>query len=66
LFSLFLILNGFERFFIEKIRVNNKMDFLGMKITQAEIISTSLVIIGLIGLWYFTRYYKKKKTKTNN
>ncbi len=66
LFSLFLILNGIERFFIEKIRVNNKMDFLGMKITQAEIISTCLVLIGLIGLWYFTRYYKKKKTKTNN
>jgi phosphatidylglycerol---prolipoprotein diacylglyceryl transferase len=61
LFSIFLILNGIERFFIEKIRVNNKMDFLGMKITQAEIISTCLVIIGLIGLWYFTRYYKKKK-----
>jgi prolipoprotein diacylglyceryl transferase len=66
LFSIFLILNGIERFFIEKIRVNNKMDFLGMKITQAEIISTCLVIIGLIGLWYFTRYYKKKKTKTLN
>lgn len=66
LFSIFLILNGIERFFIEKIRVNNKMDFLGMKITQAEIISTCLVIVGLIGLWYFTRYYKKKKTKTLN
>lgn len=61
LFSIFLIMNGVERFFIEKIRVNNKMNFLGMKVTQAEIISTSLVIIGLLGIWYFTKYYKKKK-----
>jgi phosphatidylglycerol---prolipoprotein diacylglyceryl transferase len=61
LFSIFLMMNGVERFFIEKVRVNNKLDFLGMKITQAEIISTSLVIIGLLGIWYFTSYYKKKK-----
>ncbi|MFN5422177.1 MAG: prolipoprotein diacylglyceryl transferase, partial [bacterium] len=50
LFALYLMLNGFERFFIEKIRVNSTYDFLGFHPTQAEIISTLLVIGGGI-LW---------------
>lgn len=54
LFALYLILNGIERFFIEKIRVNNRMDFLGFHPTQAEVISTFLVLVG-IGLWIYLR-----------
>ena len=50
LFALYLIMNGVERFLIEKIRVNNKMDFLGMQPTQAEIISSILILSG-IALW---------------
>ena len=50
LFALYLILNGVERFLIEKIRVNNKMDFLGFQPTQAEVISIGLIIIGVV-LW---------------
>ena len=46
IFSIYLILNGTERFFIEKIRVNTEYDFLG-GITQAEIISFCLVITGI-------------------
>ncbi|TNE81506.1 MAG: diacylglyceryl transferase [Bacteroidetes bacterium] len=57
LFSIYLMLNGAERFLIEKIRVNNKMDFLGMELTQAEIISFSLILLGLVSLLYF---YKDK------
>jgi phosphatidylglycerol:prolipoprotein diacylglycerol transferase len=48
LFGIYLVMNGMERFLIEKIRVNTIMDFLGMKVTQAEIISTSLMILGVI------------------
>lgn len=59
LFSVYLILNGIERFLIEKIRVNNKMDFLGLELTQAEIISSTLVILGVAGIVYFTRFAKK-------
>jgi phosphatidylglycerol:prolipoprotein diacylglycerol transferase len=59
LFALYLILNGLERFFIEKIRVNNRMEFLGFNPTQAEVISTGLVITGIV-LWIFL----KKKTAT--
>jgi len=48
LFCIYLIFNGIERFFIEKIRVNTEYDILG-GITQAEIISFCLIIIGIIG-----------------
>ena len=47
LFAIYLIMNGIERFFIEKIRVNTEYNILG-GITQAEIISFCLIITGLI------------------
>ena len=52
LFSFYLIINGLERFFIEKIRVNNKMNIFGMHPTQAEVISTLLVLAGIV-TWVF-------------
>lgn len=57
LFAFYLILNGLERFFIEKIRVNVQMDFLGINMTQAELISALLIIGGAI-LWFYL--YKKR------
>ena len=54
LFCLYLILNGLERFFIEKIRVNNQLDLFGFHPTQAEVISTGLVLTGII-LWIILR-----------
>ncbi len=50
LFFLYLTLNGVERFFIEKIRVNQRYDFLGINPTQAEVIATMLFLIGLTGM----------------
>ena len=47
LFAVYLMLNGLERFFIEKIRVNHRMNFFGFYPTQAEVISTLLFIAGL-------------------
>jgi prolipoprotein diacylglyceryltransferase len=58
LFCIYLGLNGIERFFIEKIRVNTEYNILG-GITQAEIISSFLVLIGLIGSIYLLRNSKK-------
>jgi len=58
---LYLILNGLERFFIEKIRVNNRMNFFGLHPTQAEVISTGLVFVG-IALWVFLVQRQKKKS----
>jgi phosphatidylglycerol---prolipoprotein diacylglyceryl transferase len=54
LFAVYLMLNGLERFFIEKIRVNTTTDILGFKITQAEIISSLLFLSGL-GIWIYLR-----------
>lgn len=50
LFAFYLMLNGLERFFIEKIRVNTRLDIFGFQPTQAEVISTLLFLSGLI-LW---------------
>ena len=40
-------MNGIERFFIEKIRVNTEYNILG-GITQAEIISFLLILSGIV------------------
>jgi len=50
--GIYLILNGAERFLIEKIRVNNQMHFLGFQLTQAELISFSLAIAGVLIIIY--------------
>lgn len=54
LFFLYMIFNGIERFWIEKIRVNSKYELLGVEVTQAEIIAVVFILIGIAGctiLW---------------
>ncbi len=59
LVSLYLVLTGIERFFIEKIRVNTKYHDLPFQPTQAELISIALIILGI------TLYFvSKNKAKT--
>jgi len=55
IFFLVLLMNGVERFFIEKIRVNDEFTLMGMKATQAEIISVLLVLTGLVGMFYLRK-----------
>jgi prolipoprotein diacylglyceryltransferase len=55
LFCLYLVLNGAERFFIEKIRVNATYEIFGGKITQAEIISAVLILVGAAGFYFLKR-----------
>ncbi len=52
IFGIYLILNGLERFFVEKIRVNTKYDIFGFHPTQAELIASLLVIGGAVLIWY--------------
>jgi len=59
LFFIYLVFNGIERFFIEKVRINTEYNILG-GITQAEIISFCLVLIGLLGC--IVLYTNNKKT----
>ncbi|MGV3593720.1 MAG: prolipoprotein diacylglyceryl transferase [Sediminibacterium sp.] len=46
--GLYLVLNGLERFFIEKIRVNTKYEDLPFQPTQAELISFAMIIAGIL------------------
>lgn len=46
--GIYMILNGLERFVVEKIRVNSEYHFFGLHPTQAEIISFILIISGII------------------
>jgi prolipoprotein diacylglyceryltransferase len=45
-------MNGMERFFIEKIRINNLIQFAGFQFTQAELISSIIFLFGIIGFVY--------------
>ena len=47
IFGIYLMLNGLERFTIEKIRVNNTYSLFGLHPTQAEIISLLLFLSGI-------------------
>jgi len=62
MFGIYLMMNGFERFMIEKIRVNTVYDIVGFHPTQAEIISTILFIVGFL-IVYFT--FKKSAVPNN-
>jgi phosphatidylglycerol---prolipoprotein diacylglyceryl transferase len=55
MFMAFLTLAGFERFFIEQIRVNNEYNLFGMGVTQAEIISSILILAGIAGMIIFKK-----------
>ena len=48
MFGIYLIVNGLERFTVELIRVNNTYSIFGFHPTQAEIISSALVISGIL------------------
>ena len=58
--GLYLFVNGVERFWIEKIRVNSTYDIFGVEITQAEIISTVMMLGGIA--MFVLATYKWKKT----
>ena len=50
IFAAYLMINGLERFWVEKIRVNATFEFLGMTMTQAEFISVGTFLAG-VALW---------------
>ncbi len=60
MFCLYLVLNGIERFGIEQIRINSQYHIFGIGITQAQIISPILFLLGVIGIFYFNNKYKSK------
>lgn len=52
MWSLYLIFNGLERFLIESIRVNSQYHAFGLAFTQAEMISTILIVLGVFGIFW--------------
>ena len=58
LFMIYLILNGIERFFIEQIRVNDKLYAFGISFTQAELIALILITIGILGSFILFKRHK--------
>ena len=64
LFAFYLMLNGIERFFIEKIRVNTRIPIFGLYPTQAEVISSLLFLSGLIIWIVLVRRAKKQQIST--
>jgi phosphatidylglycerol---prolipoprotein diacylglyceryl transferase len=62
LFSIYLILNGLERFIIEKIRVNTEYNFFRFRPTQAELISSTLILVGLLCFFELNRRAKQAIT----
>jgi len=60
LFCIYLFMNGFERFWIEKIRVNEDyiVPLIGVKSTQAEFIAVIMMILGILGGLYVWRKNK--------
>ena len=61
LFSIYLVLNGIERFLIESIRVNIKYNLIGFNTTQAQAIAIVLMLIGIAGLIYFWQRFTKQQ-----
>ncbi len=55
LFSVFIALAGVERFLIEQIRINNEYHIFGFGITQAEIISSIMMVAGIAAIILFSK-----------
>jgi prolipoprotein diacylglyceryltransferase len=56
IFSIYLIMNGIERFFIEQIRENTVLFKIGTyTVTQAMFIAICLLLLGITGIIYFRK-----------
>jgi len=60
--GVYLIFAGGERFFIEKIRINNRIQSLPFHPTQAELISTILILLGIVFLTMSKKWFPKHVT----
>ncbi len=66
--GLYLLMNGLERFLIEFIRVNNRYDFLGMQLSQAQIIALGMMLSGVVVItlaWFFHKNKQQKQPSMN-
>ncbi|MDB9932236.1 prolipoprotein diacylglyceryl transferase [Flavobacteriales bacterium] len=67
MFSIYILVTGLERILIESIRVNTKYpDGIFEGFTQAEVISVSLIILGILGIVFSYRQHRKKEASIVN
>jgi prolipoprotein diacylglyceryl transferase len=59
LFFIYLIFNGFERFFIEGVRVNPHYKIAGLYWSMSQYIAFGLVLAGIAGCVVLWQYHKK-------
>jgi phosphatidylglycerol:prolipoprotein diacylglycerol transferase len=61
LFGLFALLNGMERLSIEYIRINPRYSFLGLSLSQAQILALGWIVVGFVAtiaifVYRFTKF----------
>ncbi|TAE12203.1 MAG: diacylglyceryl transferase [Bacteroidetes bacterium] len=64
MFAAYLFVNGVERFLIERIRVNTTYSIGGFHPTQAQLISSALIITGIV-LWLYAPKLKLNQSKAS-
>jgi prolipoprotein diacylglyceryltransferase len=57
--GMYLVFAGTERLLIEKIRVNNRIHSLPFEPTQAELISSCLILSGIVVLVFSKKWFPK-------
>lgn len=65
LFSIYLMMNGLERFLMERIRVNPDYHFAGIAASQATIISLLLFLAGVGLMIYFLKRHQQTTSSVN-
>ena len=63
IFFMYVLLNGIERFFIEKIRTNPDIEIFGINATQAEYVSFLLILAGITGMIWTFMYWRGRGEK---
>lgn len=54
--GLFLVFNGMERFLIEFVRINNKYNYFGFELSQAQYMSIFMILVGVgLTIWAMRR-----------
>jgi phosphatidylglycerol:prolipoprotein diacylglycerol transferase len=62
LFSIYMIFNGLERFFIEFVRVNERYTLMGMTLSMSQFIAIAILLVGLIMTFLFSKKYSQSPT----
>ena len=65
-FCFYLLIMGLERFFMEKIKLNFKYDMLGLRWSEAQIVSVMFILLAIVigARIFYNRHIKIRKQST--